>query len=108
LSFVLRCLKKTQNCADFKKHSKKYKYHRQAATYTDGAKALINKPVIFYFVTIEDKPPYGVIVYKFADEIIELGREANLDSIERYKNWDGKIRGYEQGIHLIDDVAYYL
>lgn len=101
-------VKKTQNCSDFPRHSVKYKYDRQAATYIDGAVALLEKPAIFYFITIEDEFPNGVIVYRMTDEIVEIGRQKNLRSIENYKKWDGKIRGYEQGIHIIDRAHFFM
>lgn len=80
-------LKKTRDIYDFAYSIRKYKYYRQAATYTDGAIALFKKPVIFIFLAFEFEYPYNVKAFSISENDIDRGRVANLKSIMNYQEW---------------------
>jgi len=51
-----------------------YGYHRQAAMYIDGAKALGMGDVPFTIIAVEKEAPHGVALYTVGDESIAVGR----------------------------------
>lgn len=72
-----------------------YAMHAQAAFYSDGYAAATGERLPFVFVAVEPEPPYGVIVYRVPDEILEMGREhytALLDRLQLCRDsnaWPG-------------------
>lgn len=59
----------------FSRSCLKYRYHVQAAFYSDGIHAATGRvPFGFVFVAVEKTPPYGVGVYTLDPEAVELGR----------------------------------
>ena len=83
-----------------------YRYHVQAAFYTDGAIACdmdVNNG--FAFVCVEKEPPYGVACYFLEKDWIRMGREIYCRDLVRYKECheSGEWPGYP--IHIRDLVA---
>lgn len=66
-------LKTTQDAspAEFARSIGKFRYHWQAAYYTEALTAVGYKPKHFCFVAVEKAPPYGVAVYRLGDESIK-------------------------------------
>jgi len=60
-----------------------FRYHVQAAFYSDGAAAVGTRPDAFIFLVVERDPPHPVAVFHIDEELIALGRETyqrNLDT----------------------------
>jgi len=81
--------------SDFGKTAFNFRYHVQAAFYSDGA-ALVDKyPDAFVFLVIEREPPYLCAAFHIDQDLIALGRkeyEKNLDLYARChaeNNWPG-------------------
>jgi len=81
---------KTTDCAApnaFARSVAKYRYHVQAAFYSDLLQAVTGEPVkAFVFIAVEKAPPYAVSVYELDAESLEVGRAAyqrNLDTFRR-------------------------
>lgn len=77
-------LKSTAN-ADydaFKRSVSTYGYHRQAAFYSEGLRAL-EKPVSYFlFVAVESAAPYGVATYSLNAEALAKGLSSIRDDLE--------------------------
>lgn len=70
-------LKKTRDASPwgFGNSILSYGYHRQAAFYLDGMKAVTGDQYdVFAFIAVEENPPYRVEVYTLSDAYIEEGR----------------------------------
>lgn len=79
---------KTTECASpeaFAKSCAQYRYHVQAAWYSDLLKAAGLEAQAFYFVVVEKSAPYAVAVYELDAESIQLGREAYQRNLDTYK-----------------------
>lgn len=111
---------KTTDCSSptsFAKSLYNYGYYRQAAWYLRGLKAQGADATSFYFIAVENAPPYQVCVYKVEPGIIELAnQEINL-LLEKYKRCTEENRwpSYTTGIRTIglpawaiDEVSNYL
>lgn len=68
-----------ESAADFEWTAKKYQYDVQAHWYIDAA-----EKDDFYFIVVEKKPPYGVLVYQASDLMIARGAEKNRRAAELY------------------------
>jgi exodeoxyribonuclease VIII len=68
----------------FAKSVAQYRYHVQAAFYSDGYRAAFGEsPRGFVFIAVETEPPYLVAVYVASADMIERGRlayQADLDT----------------------------
>lgn len=76
---VLVDLKTTDDAseAEFSRSIENFRYHVQAAFYTDGIEAALGEPVAaFAFIAVEKKAPYAVACYQLATVDVEDGREA--------------------------------
>lgn len=73
---ILVDLKTTEDAGSaFAKSCANYRYHVQAAFYSDGVEAVTGEsPAGFVFVCVEKAPPYAVAVYSLAPMDVELGR----------------------------------
>ena len=72
-------LKTTQDATDFGRTIAKFDYHRQAAWYLRGARAVGLDVTEFVFVAVESTAPHGVVVAPLHPEAIEVG----ADEVER-------------------------
>lgn len=90
-------VKTTQDASpeEFTKTAYKFRYHVQAAWYTDGLKQCGIDINNFMFIVVETKAPYNVMVYAADDNMMTLGRseaEKNLEtyiSCKKCNNWHG-------------------
>jgi hypothetical protein len=84
---------KSTNDASFRSFQKSifdFRYHVQAAYFSDGVEAATGSKVTdFVLIVVEKEPPYGIMVYILDDNAIEKGREEyrkNLDTIVDWSN----------------------
>ena len=68
----------------FGKSAFNFRYHVQAAFYTDGAAICGLKPDAFVFVVVEREPPHLVSVYHIDEHLLALGRETYQRNLETY------------------------
>lgn len=61
----------------FAKSAASFKYHRQAAFYTDLVTWTIDPPEAFIFICVRNVPPYECVVYECSEEMLRQGREEN-------------------------------
>ncbi len=62
----------------------RYAYHIQAAMYTDLHYVNTAKSLPFYFVVVENQPPWGVNVFTPSVAALDIGREELRDAAERW------------------------
>lgn len=106
-SYIIFDLKKTQNCLDFQKSVNTYKYYRQAAFYLTGLEKITGYETDeFYFITVEEKDPFGVKVYKLNSDYIIQGLYEVQKSIDNYKKWlergSNKLECYSNEIETLN------
>ena len=70
---------------EFERSIFRYGYHRQAAFYLDGMKALGENVEHYTIIAVENKAPYAVAVYRLRDEVIDLGRRENEKLLNLYE-----------------------
>lgn len=94
----------------FGRSSAKYRYHVQAAYYTDGLVDNGYVPEGFIFIAVEKAPPYAVAVYYAQNHIIEAGRLIYRKDLATYKEclisqtWPG----YGNELRPLEMPAYAL
>lgn len=85
---VLADLKSAESAAkdDFARAIRRFKYHWQAAIYTDGWNIVSgNDPLEkFVFVVTEPEPPFVTEVYKLDDDDLETGRLEYKEALKFY------------------------
>jgi exodeoxyribonuclease VIII len=105
---------KTTQCSsviEFSKSVANYRYHVQAAFYTDVLKSTGAKVDGFMFIAVDKESPYNVEVYQLDDDAIERGRTEYLEDIETFKRckntgiWNGY--SIEQKINTISLPKWY-
>lgn len=76
--------------AKFKKDIFWFKYHWQAWFYLRGANTLAFKDKksfhTFLIIAVEKKPPFGVMIYKFAKHTLDQAEQEIMPLLELYKN----------------------
>lgn len=89
--------------AVFERDAFKLGYHIQAAWYVDGVEAVTGTKPSFYFVVVEKEPPYAVAVYKASSELIQFGRTAYKQVLQKYKECliTGVWPAYEEKVHVL-------
>lgn len=76
-------------------------YHIQWAYYFDGYAAITGEAPRMIEISVENAPPYDVVVYNIPNEIVVAGREKYtellhaLDECERFNSWPGIGNGAE-------------
>lgn len=70
---------------NFMKSIAQYGYHRQAAWYMEGLKALGKKAEIFVFIAVEKEAPYLCAVYQLKQSAIDIGMTKNRESLRKYQ-----------------------
>jgi exodeoxyribonuclease VIII len=70
----------------FARDAFKYRYHCQAAFYSDAKQIVENLPQTprFCFIVVEKEFPYAVAVYWLDDQSIDLGRRVYRKDLETY------------------------
>jgi len=95
---VIVDLKTTRDASPegFAKSIAQYRYHVQAAFYSDGYKAAFGEPPRgFVFIAVETEPPYLVAVYVASETMTSRGRidyQTDLDTFRRCRDaneWPG-------------------
>lgn len=75
----------------------RYGYHRQAAMYLDGWRALTGQKIDYVVVAVEKTPPYGLSMFTAcdADEAVQIGRAEytavlyEIANARKTGNWTG-------------------
>lgn len=103
-------LKTTQDAsnAEFARSCAKYRYHVQAAHYTEGFAAL-QKPIeSFVFIAVEKAPPYAVSVKVFGEETIDFGKSKWRQAMRLLADCTHRDTwpGYPQEIEVIELPAW--
>lgn len=90
--------------AAFAKASGNFKYHLQAAWYTDAAEWVGLGARAFVFIAVEPEPPHGVGLYKLDDGAIHAGRVRYQRALETYLGCKrtGDWPGYARDIQTIE------
>ncbi len=78
-------LKSTRDASPdgFAKEVYRYRYHTQAAIYSDGVLAATGKELPYLIVAVESEAPHVVQVYRVPDEILDVGREEYRALLDR-------------------------
>ena len=104
---VIVDLKTTRDASPegFAKSIVQYRYHVQAAFYSDGYEAAFGSPPRgFVFIAVETEPPYLVAVYVASEAMIQRGRvdyQTDLDTFRRCQE-SGTWPGYSDAPLTID------
>ena len=104
---VIVDLKTTRDASPegFAKSIQAYRYHVQAAFYSDGYRAAFGEaPRGFVFVAVETEPPYLVAVYVASEAMTQRGRidyQTDLDTFRRCQE-SGIWPGYSEAPLTID------
>ena len=103
-------LKTTRNAGhEFERSLVNFRYHVQAAHYTDGCAAAWGKaPSHFMFICVEKEPPYPVAVYLASPDVIAAGRRQARKDLERLAECRRTHRwpGYGDEIKVLDLPAW--
>ena len=95
-------LKTAQDASEtaFARAAGNFKYHIQAAFYTDIAKAVELGDCAFVFIAVETAPPHAVALYQLDDEAMHSGRIRYQRALDRYRDSrdSGQWPGYAQEI----------
>ena len=71
---------------NFERAAFSYGYHRQAGFYLPLINEILEYPVSrMYYVAVEKVEPFGVAVYKLADDAIARGQDENIADLVRLK-----------------------
>ena len=81
--------KLTNNSKDlgFQITKRNLKYYRQEAFYKYLIKKILNVDSLFYFIGIEDKPPYGIDFHDISKELSDTGLIETFLSVQKFINW---------------------
>jgi exodeoxyribonuclease VIII len=111
-AWVIVDLKTTNSVTkdSFSRDIQKHLYHVQAAMYTDGLTAAVQKDWKWIFVCVEPEPPYEVATYQLDEGAIEIGRELYRGWLGQYKQCveTGVWPGYGQELEWISLPAWEL
>ena len=93
----------------FAKNAADFGYHRQAAWYSDGVKALTGKELPFIFIVQSKAPPHLVSVVQYGPDDLETARAENARAIEIYAQCEssGEWPGYPAEIETISLPRWY-
>jgi hypothetical protein len=97
---IIADIKTTYDARLFQYTIEKYHLHRQAAFYLDGAEAKE-----FYWIVVEKQSPYGVIVYKASNALLQSGSNSYSPLAIKYKECcdTGMWPGYDTDIVELDN-----
>jgi hypothetical protein len=95
---ILVDIKTTEDASlkSFQKSIANFRYHVQAAFYTDGLTQVTGQKFDkFVFIVVEKKPPYGIAIYAIDDASMDAGRFEYKRNLKTYlkckmtKSWPG-------------------
>lgn len=87
------------NPKQFSAAAYRFGYHRQAAWYLDGYRALYGDSMPFVFVAVEKKPPFTCAVFELDAEFIRQGQDENRAALRKFADcqrrdsWEPETRG---------------
>lgn len=86
LSTVILDLKSAENASpnEFARSVARYRYHVQAAFYTDGYERLTGDRIPFVFGVPEKEAPWASAFYSVPDQVLEVGRKIYRRQLARY------------------------
>ncbi len=100
------------NVERFGKAVHRYKYHWSGAFYSDAVKQLTgdDRDPRFYFVVVEDAPPYAVGVYELSGTDINIGRQCYRNVIHRMKQCEQSNHwpGYSTSVETVELPGWYV
>lgn len=82
--FDLKTTSKLATERDFQRAVVQRGYHRQAAFYIDGLRAIGAPAKDFYFIVAETEAPYAVALFKMDEAFIEYGRQQVRGLLQQY------------------------
>lgn len=96
-------LKSTRSASEvwFPRDCARLDYHLQAAFYCDAYEAATGMVPLVVVIAVEVAPPYDVVTYIIPDDVLQIGREAYTELLERLKEckrdneWPGQ-GGYSE------------
>lgn len=97
-------VKTTRNAGEFwfSRDVARLDYHLQLAYYSDGYEAAIGKAPRVVVIAVESAPPHDVVTYIVPDDVLDIGRVAYRELLEKYKacadagEWPGQQGGEEE------------
>ena len=95
---------------NFERAAFSYGYHRQAGFYLPLINEILEYPVSrMYYVAVEKVEPFGVAVYKLADDAIARGQDENIADLVRLKKSleDNHWPNIEPTVHELKLPAWY-
>ena len=96
-------LKTTANIVPgrFLANAERMHYHVQFGWYSHGCERVSRWPWHWHIITLEQSPPYAVVVYEVDDGVLEAGAEAATDTAKAYRasevtgSWPGPCEGVQ-------------
>ena len=106
LDAILVDLKRTrQTEATFWRAVRDFGYHKQAATYADGYRAMFDVDPQFQFLLIYDAPPFESAVRTLPQAAIDFGRQQNADTLKQlYECKRGERQWISEGTDIVKDL----
>lgn len=95
---------------NFERAAFSYGYHRQAGFYLPLINEILEYPVSrMYYVAVEKVEPFGVAVYRLADDAIARGQDENIADLVRLKKSleDNHWPNIEPTVHELKLPAWY-
>jgi len=96
-------LKTTRDASypEFEREVWKWGYHRQGAFYTSGLQVLGREVGHYVIVAVETSPPFGVIVYRMTEGVLDAGEEELMRLLRIWKRCHERDEwpGYERRVH---------
>ena len=95
---------------NFERAAFSYGYHRQAGFYLPLINEIYQRPVSrMYYVAVEKVEPFGVAVYKLADDAIARGQDENIADLVKLKRSleTGDWPNIEPTVHELKLPAWY-
>lgn len=78
----------TAAAKDFERDAAKYRYHVQAAWYSHGVSMVTGEhPKRFLFVAVEKRPPYGVAIFEYHPEALNIALADALIDLQKIANY---------------------
>jgi hypothetical protein len=69
----------------FARQAVRLQYDLQAAMYAECCRQFYGGRMPFYFVVVETRPPFGVMVHRAGDTVLEIGYRKLRTALERYQ-----------------------
>lgn len=91
--------------SEFWRNIQGMRYHCQGALYSDGFRAHFGSEPQYYFLIIDNEPPYECRIRRLPPEALAIGRAENRDTLERlYACKRGEAAWITEGFDEVRDV----